>query len=155
MGTLTLDLVARTAGFAAGLSKAERDSAKWKKTVSKNISDGAKTSATAAAAVGVADVATVAAVVKAQSDLIEQQVDVANSLDTSYASLSNLARAGDLAGVSYEQITKASQKLNLNIGKAIQGSDAQVEAFDRLGLSAQALYDMPLDERIAALQSNS
>lgn len=153
LGTLSLDLVARTAGFTAGLTKAERDSAKFRKNVAKNIGETAKGATVAAAVVGAAAVATVAAVVKAQSDLIEQQVDVANSLDTSYASLSNLARAGDLAGVSYEQITKASQKLNLNIGKAIQGSDAQVEAFDRLGLSAQALYDMPLDERIAAINT--
>ena len=149
LGTLTLDLVAKTAGFTAGLSKAERESAKWKKAVSANI----KGAGVAVAAGAAAAVAGVALIVNSQKDLIEQQMDVANSLDTTYTSLSNLERAGDLAGVGYEQIIKASQKLQVNIGKAIQGSDAQVAAFERLGLSAQELYDLPLDKRITAINT--
>ena len=153
LGQLTLDLVARTAGFAAGLSKAERDSAKWKKTVSKNIGDAAKTSATAVTAAAAAAVAGVALIVNKQRELIDTQLITAQSLNTTYASMSNLERAGDLAGVGMETVEKAAGKLALNIGKAIQGSDAQVEAFDRLGLSAQALYELPLDERISAINT--
>lgn len=149
LGTLTLDLVARTAGFAAGLSKAERDSKKWKKSVENNV----KGAGVAVSAAAVAVAGGIALIVNSQKDLIEQQLDTANSLDTTYTSLSNLERAGDLAGVGYEQIIKASQKLQVNIGKAIQGSDAQVEAFERLGLSAQELYDLPLDQRIAAINT--
>jgi len=36
LGTLTLDLIAKVGGFAAGLDKAERDSLKWRKEVEKN-----------------------------------------------------------------------------------------------------------------------
>ena len=39
LGTLTLDLVAKTAGFVQGMSKAERESAKWKRNVKKNIDE--------------------------------------------------------------------------------------------------------------------
>lgn len=151
LGTLTLDLVAKTAGFSAGLSKAERDSAKFKKQVAKNVGDAAKTTATAVTATAVAAVAGIGMVVNAQRELIDQQLITAQSLNTTYASMSNLERAGDLAGVGMETVEKAAGKLALNIGKAIQGSDAQVEAFDRLGLSAQALYELPLDERIASI----
>jgi hypothetical protein len=153
LGTLTLDLVAKTAGFSAGLTKAERDSAKFKKKVSDNMAGAAKTSATAATAMATAAVAGIALIVNSQRELIDQQLITAQSLNTTYASMSNLERAGDLAGVGMETVEKAAGKLALNIGKAIQGSDAQVEAFDRLGLSAQALYDMPLDERISAINT--
>jgi len=149
LGTLTLDLVAKTAGFTAGLSKAERESTKWKN----KIADNAKGAGLAVAAGAAAAVGAIGLIVNSQRELIEQQMDVANSLDTTYTSLANLERAGDLAGVGYEQIIKASQKLQINIGKAIQGSDAQVAAFERLGLSAQALYELPLDERIAAINT--
>ena len=151
LGTLTLDLVARTAGFTAGLSKAERESAKWKKQVSKNISDAAKTGVTATAAVAAGAATAVTMIVNKQRELIDQQSKTAQSLDTTYASMANLERAGGLAGVGIETVEKAGVKLAVNIGKAIQGSDAQVEAFKRLGLSAQELYDLPLDERIATI----
>lgn len=42
LGTLTLDLVAKTAGFVQGMSKAERESAKWKRNVKKNIDETAR-----------------------------------------------------------------------------------------------------------------
>ena len=153
LGVLTLDLVAKTAGFTAGLSKAERDSEKWKKTVSKNVGDAAETFATAVIAAASAAAAGIALIVNHQRELIDQQLITAQSLNTTYASMSNLQRAGDLAGVGMETVEKAAGKLALNIGKAIQGSDAQVEAFDRLGLSAQALYELPLDERISAINT--
>ena len=62
-----------------------------------------------------------------------------------------MSAGGDLGGVGMDKITAASRMLNLNIGKAIQGTDLQVEAFARLGLSAQDIYDLPLDERIATI----
>jgi len=151
LGTLTIDLVAKTAGFTAGLDKAERDSAKWKKKVSSNISSAAAISTKAIAATATAAATGLAVIIDRQRELIDTQLITAQSLNTTYASLANLERAGDLAGVGMETVEKASKQLALNIGKAIQGSDAQVEAFDRLGLSAQALYDLPLDERIAEI----
>ena len=37
LGTLTLDLIARTAGFAQGMSKAERESEKFRRKVKKDM----------------------------------------------------------------------------------------------------------------------
>lgn len=42
LGTLTLDLVARTAGFVRGMDAAERKSAQWKRKVKRNIDETTK-----------------------------------------------------------------------------------------------------------------
>ena len=62
LGTLTIDLIAKTGGFISGMDKAERASEKWRKQVQKDVADTSKalagmaTAAMAAAtAVGVAD----------------------------------------------------------------------------------------------------
>jgi hypothetical protein len=147
LGTLTLDLVAKIGGFTGPMDKASRQA-------KKNSADIAKASKAMGAAIGasaVAAVAGIALIVNRQRDLIDQQAKAAQVLDTTYVSLSNLERAGELGGVGMEKINAASRQLNLNLGRAIQGTDAQVEAFDRLGLSAQAVYDLPLDKRIATI----
>src|SRR5690606_9954793 len=147
LGTLTLDLVAKIGGFTGPLDKAGRaakktsaDMAKYGKAIGVAIGAGA-----VAAASGIA------LIVNRQRDLIDQQAKAAQMLDTTYASLSNLARAGELGGVGMEKIEAASRQLNLNLGRAIQGTEAQVAAFDRLGLSAQDIFDLPLDQRIAKI----
>jgi hypothetical protein len=55
--------------------------------------------------------------------------------------------------VSMGEITAASRALALNLGRAEQGSKAQTEALDRLGLSAQKLASIPLDQRIATINT--
>jgi hypothetical protein len=42
LGTLTLDLVARTSGFVQGLSKAERQSEKWRRKVARDAAQVGK-----------------------------------------------------------------------------------------------------------------
>ncbi|WP_417315714.1 hypothetical protein [Cycloclasticus pugetii] len=63
LGTLTLDLVARTGGFVQGMSKAERESKKWRRQVEKDmhaVGNAAKlASAAAVAGLGAAVVQTV------------------------------------------------------------------------------------------------
>lgn len=54
LGTLTLDVIAKVGGFVAGMDKAERSSAKWRKEVEKNAT-------AVGAAIGTAVVAGVAA----------------------------------------------------------------------------------------------
>jgi hypothetical protein len=59
LGTLTIDLIAKTSGFSEGMTKAERGSEKWKK----QVKNDAKEVATALGAIGLAaGAATIAAV---------------------------------------------------------------------------------------------
>lgn len=147
LGTLSLDLVAKIGGFTGPLDKASRHS----KKTSADISKAGKAMGVALGAGAVAAAAGVAMIVIKQRELIDQQAKSAQQLDTTYESMAVLQRAGELGGVGMEKITAASRQLNLNLGKAIQGSDAQVEAFKRLSLSAQEVYDLPLDQRIATI----
>ncbi len=147
LGTLTLDLVAKTGNFTGPMDKAARQT-------KKNSDQMAK--AGKAVGIGIAAGATAAAaglllMIQRERDLIDQQAKTAQQLDTTYESMANLRRAGELGGVGFEKIETAGRTLNTNIGKAIQGVDAQAKAFDRLGVSAQEIYDLPLDERIAVI----
>ncbi len=151
LGTLTLDLIAKVGGFVAGMDAAERRSAKWRAQVEKDMKAAGKTIGIALGAGATAAATALVLVVNKQRDLIDQQAKAAQMLDTTYTSLANLGRAGELGGVGMEKIEAASRQLNLNIGRAIGGTKAQAEAFERLGLNAQDVYELPLDQRIATI----
>lgn len=57
LGTLTLDLIARTGGFVAGMDQAERSSEKWRRQVEQSM----KSAGTAVAGASAATVAALAA----------------------------------------------------------------------------------------------
>jgi hypothetical protein len=148
LGTLTIDLVAKTAGFVHGMDKAERESAKFRKKIEKDMKQvgGAMAKAFAIGATAVA--AGTVAIVKKQMELIDQTSKMAKALNTSYQSMENIKRAAELSGVGIEQLDNAMKKLADNIGEAISGSKTQAEVFDRLGISAKELYSIPVDERV-------
>jgi hypothetical protein len=131
--------------LAKSSTNAEQKAARMGKAIGTSIAAVATASIAAAGAIAV--------VVNRQRELIDSQAKLAQRLDTSYASISNLDRAGQLAGVSMGEITAASRALALNLGRAEQGSKAQTEALDRLGLSAKQLAGIPLDRRIATINT--
>jgi hypothetical protein len=145
LGSLTIDLIARIGGFTGPLDKAGRHS----KKTSDNMVKHAKRIGVAFGALAAGAVTAFALIVNKQRALIDQQAKTAQILDTTSTSIANLSRAADRGGISLAQVTAAGSKLNLSIGKALTGSNAQIEAFDRLGISAQALFEIPLDERIS------
>lgn len=147
LGTLTLDLIAKIGGFTGPMDKAARQT-------KKNTEQMAKYGKAVGTAIGVGATAAAAGIVlmiQRERDLIDEQAKVAQKLDTTYESMANLRRAGELGGVGFNTIETAGRTLNANIGKAIQGVTLQAEAFERLGLSAQEVYDVPLDQRIAMI----
>ncbi len=147
LGTLTLDLVARTGNFTGPLDRAKRHT----KKTSDDISKYGKAIGVAIGAGAIAAVTGITMMVNRQRELIDQAAKTAQQLDTTYASMAVLERAGELGGVGIDKITAASRQLNLNLGRAIQGSEAQVRAFNRLGLSAEKIADLPLDQKISTI----
>ena len=106
-------------------------------------------------AAGVAVAAAVAAgvaIVKSGLETIDAQANLAQSLGTTTRSIQVLAFAGDLAGVSMEEIAAASKKLTLKLSDAAGGTGTAVDALQRLHLTATDLQALPLDQRIAAIQ---
>jgi len=92
------------------------------------------------------------AMVKSGLETIDTQANLAQSLGTTTRSIQVLAFAGDLAGVSMEEIAAASKKLTLKLSDAAGGTGTAVEALQRLHLTATDLQAVPLDERIATIQ---
>lgn len=154
LGTLTLDVVAKIGGFTGPLDEAGRASKKYAASVKKASEDAGKSAGKLGAAIGAGAAAAaigLGVLVSQQLEVIGDQDDLAKRLRTTVDSLGVLQRAGELSGVSMDQISAAATKLELAMGKAASGSKAQVEAFDRLGISYQDLAKLPLDERILAV----
>jgi hypothetical protein len=105
----------------------------------------------AGAAFGVSLVATGAAMVALTRRSLEQidaQAKLAQSLGTTVSSMQTLKRAGELAGVSMGGIQQATGDLTRRLSQAASGVGPVAAALDRLNLSAAALSEVPLDQRI-------
>jgi hypothetical protein len=154
LGTLTLDLVAKVGGFVEGLSKAERESKKRSSAIQKNIRQirsGLDSAAKASAGFAAAYVASVVLTVNKGREAADQQAKLAQRFNTTSEAIGTLTRAGQLTGTTLEQIGTAGRQLDVNLGKAAQGVGAQADAIEKLGLSAQKLQSMSLEDRIAAI----
>ena len=106
-----------------------------------------------AAAVAVAAAAAAGiAMIRSGLETIDAQANLAQSLGTTTRSIQVLTFAGDLAGVSMEEIAAATKKLTLKLSDAAGGTGTAVAALQRLHLTAIDLQALPLDERIIAIQ---
>jgi hypothetical protein len=121
----------------------------------KNFRSSVNSGAKAVAGIGLASATAGAAIatglVKESLSAIDAQAKLAQQLKTTSKEVSVLTRAGELAGVSLNEITNASLKLEINAGKAEQGLTAQKRAFDAMGLSAKEVMKLPLSERMIAI----
>lgn len=156
LGTLTIDLIARIAGFVDGMSEAERVAKKRSDGIKKNLKEigseiadlGKMGAAGFAAVAGGMSYMTVQAVAA-----IDAQRDLANQLGTSYESLTNLTLAAKGVGVDVGTVQGAVLKLGDAIGNLSSGAGgAGADALKRLGLSAEELSGMEADEQIATIQ---
>ena len=79
-------------------------------------------------------------------------VEMATSIGGSVEELQNLRFVAESDGIAINQLDKSLQRLNRNIGEALIGSSARlVEGFKEIGLSAQELSDLSLEERFLAM----
>ncbi|EMS5549948.1 phage tail tape measure protein, partial [Escherichia coli] len=155
LGTLTLDLIARTAGFASGMSQAERSSAKWRKKIVADV-DAVATAFAAASSAAVATAAGVGAygfnLLKSSSSQIAEAKRLSDALGMSTQALLSWQYAAGKAGVSGEQIADIFKDLGDKIGDAaLNKSGEAVDALDALGLSAEKLKWVSPDEQLLAI----
>tara|TARA_R110000824_G_scaffold118960_4_gene271672 strand:- start:5681 stop:8116 length:2436 start_codon:yes stop_codon:yes gene_type:complete len=106
----------------------------------------------AAAAVAAAAAAGVA-MVRSGLQTVDAQAKLAQSLGTTVASIQTLERAGELAGVSMSGIEQATKDLTRRLSQAAAGTGPAADALDRLGLSANELIALPLDQRVGAINA--
>lgn len=154
LGTLTLDLIAQTGGFTEGMTKAERAAEranqKIRKETAQTIDTVAKWGAATVVAAG-AVAASIGAMVLTQTEAVAAQNDLAQALGITHRELVALDRAAASSGVSSDELSVAMKKLNKTIGDAQGGSKAATDALGALGLKADELARVPMDERFAAI----
>lgn len=152
LGTLTIDLVARTGGFVQGMSKAERESKKWRRQVERDlkvVGDRAEKAMKAAAAAATAFTAATVALTKRGLDAVESQARFAKSLNTTYDSVTQLQKAFGDSGI--DDFEASMNRLNRRLGAAELGRGAAMNAVRELNLDLQELAQMDAAERIATI----
>lgn len=142
LGTLTLDLVARTAGFERGLDKAGRKSKSTMKQLEKDVNKAAKALAGLGVAVGVATTAMVVSSMKTSDALAKQ----ARLLGFTTESLATYRLLAEQAGISSQTFDTAIQRMVRRTAEAAKGTGEAVNALKELGLSAEELARLTPDE---------
>ncbi|MDP3340463.1 phage tail tape measure C-terminal domain-containing protein [Frigidibacter sp.] len=93
------------------------------------------------------------AMIRSGLQTVDAQAKLAQSLDTTVASIQTLERAGALAGVSMSGIEQATKDLTRRLSQAASGTGPAADALDRLGLTASELIALPLDQRVGAINA--
>jgi hypothetical protein len=88
---------------------------------------------------------------QAQAGVIDSNAKLSRRLGVTYKELAGLSLAGDLAGVSMDQIGAAMTKADVLMTKAAGGSKAAQDAFGRLGLNIASLQGMSGADRFEAI----
>lgn len=152
LGTLTIDLIARTGGFEQGLGKAERASGRWRKKTEDDAKAAgvAITRSTAAVAAAAAAAAgSIALLARQGVEVVSAQQNLADSLDTTYDSITALKLAAGDSGL--EGLEGSLTRLNRRLGAAEKGAGAAANAVKALNLDLAALSRMTVDERVATI----
>jgi hypothetical protein len=85
------------------------------------------------------------------ADRLDDISKAASKLKVNAGDLQGLAYAGDLAGVSFDQLATVANKMNRVIGQAIAKGKETDGVFKLLGISAKELAALPIDERFGAI----
>lgn len=138
LGTLTLDLVAKTGSFIGPLDKAGRQAKKTSKDVDDSFSDSLKSVTKWGFGLGVVATGAVVAFAKKSIDAASAINDVAKAANVSTDTLQEMRHAASLSGISFDELDGSLQKFNKSIGEARAGSGS---LYSYLKKTDQALLD--------------
>lgn len=148
LGQLTLDLVARIGGFEQPLDRAQRSSKKSMQAIQKDgkaaAAGLAKVTAAAAAAAAGLYVYT-----KAGMDTIDAQAKLARRLDSTIGEMRGLELAAADAGIEQGKLVSAIESYNKRLGDTVNGTGEAQKAYEKLGIEASELAQMPLSDQLA------
>lgn len=144
IGNLKVTIGADTADLARGVGRA--------KAHLQSLSRVAKVAGAAAAASFAAATVGLTAMTKQGLEAVDAQAKMARSVDGTIDGLRAVQIAGSDAGVSVAAMNKSLQQMGKYLAEAAaEGKGPAVDALDRLGLSAQALIDADVDERVSLI----
>jgi hypothetical protein len=140
IGSLAVNIVATTDKFISGLNNASGRLGKFVKGV--GVVQGAL--------VGLAATG-FAAVIKGAIDAGGAIFDMSQKLKISTEALGALHFAATQLGASAGAVDNALAKMNITMGNAIGGSKAAIQAFQMLGLEANVLAGIPVEQQFLAI----
>lgn len=158
IGKVSAVFTASTSGLTAGVNQASRAMQSMQSSVSglqSSLSSlvaiqGAQLFGSIASGAARA-VSSLLSMGQAQAEVVDQTSKLAARLGMTYGELAGLAYAGNLAGVSMDQIGAAATKADVAFVRASQGSRQAVAAFQAIGLSVADLEGLSAAERFDAI----
>jgi hypothetical protein len=147
IGSLAVRVSSDTTNFNQGMASAGGTAKKF----GAQAADVGKKVAVMGAAVAAAGAAIGIELTRRGLEAVDAQAKLARQLDGTIDGLRSLQIAGNDAGVGTAVLGSALEKLNSRLGEAQRGSGSAFESFERLGLSAENLSDMDVDQRLATI----
>lgn len=144
IGSLVVEIAADSSKFDSATAKTTTSLDALSKKATDAVGTFTKYSAAAAAAGG----AIAAALYVKASQAIDAQAKLAQRLNTTSESMATLERAGGLSGVAMEKVAQGSGDLTRRLSQAATMGGPVKDALDSIGLSAEQLQSIPLDQRI-------
>ncbi|MCF6753185.1 phage tail tape measure protein [Pseudomonas stutzeri] len=129
LGTLTLDLVARTGSFVSGMDKAERSSEKWRKEVEKN----AKAVGTAFGAGSAAAIASLTAITVSTVNAAAEISKLSTIAGSSSTEFQKFAAGAQLVGIEQDKLADILKDVTEKAGEfAATGGGGMKDFFEQI-----------------------
>ena len=133
LGVLTIDLVARTGGFVQGMDKAQRESAKWRRQVQRDMQQIGRYAAVASAAV----IAGVGAIVTQSVRAADEARKTAQAIGLTTEAYTGLSFAASQSGLSQQDVATSMRSLSRSAVEAAQGVETYASVYRNLGVQVK------------------
>lgn len=147
LGELYVTLGAKTDSFDQGIANAKKSLGDLRGVATSTIKSLSLLSAASIAAGG----ALVAGLVNDGRKAIDEQAKLAQALDGTIGGLRAAEMAAGDAGVATEEFYSAAKRMNAALGDATKQAGPAYDALKNLGLSAESLLSLDIDQRFAAI----
>jgi hypothetical protein len=140
IGALRVSLSADTAAFEQGMARARNTANKTAGGIKGAFGGiGGTLAAAAGGFVAALSIGTIVAAGKAALDYAGHLGELADTLGLTTKDLQEFSYAAGQVGISQEDLEAGIQKLTISMGKAQVGSQAQIKAFNAIGISIDQL----------------
>lgn len=151
VGSLIANLGMDTARFEAGIKRSKRSLSKFASSAKRQFNEMNIAAGRFATGLGFAAGAGFAALTKNALDTADQMQKLSVRLGVSTEALSQMKFAAEQSGIGFNTLTMAMQRQQRRIAEAAQGTGEAKDALIELGLSAQALNQIPVDKQLLAI----
>jgi len=155
LGTLTIDLIAKTGGFVQGMSKAERESKRWRNEVQKDLSAVSRSLKIA----GTAAVVGLGAMITQTVKTAKEVSNLATVAGTTPQALQRFAFAAERLGLPIDKVADILKDVNDKVGDFLQTGGGPLKDFfeniaPAVGVTAEQFKGLAGDEALGLYVSS-